>query len=54
MWTGIISLEGTEYYTLAPLTVVIVVGLPLLLLNRLFLILFNSFGGLLTDASANI
>lgn len=35
MWTGIVSLEGGEYYMLAPLSVLTFVGVPLLLLQNL-------------------
>jgi hypothetical protein len=40
MWTGIISLEGLEYYALAPLTIIVVIGLPLAILQWLFSLLF--------------
>lgn len=33
MWTGIVSLEGTEYYLLAPLTVLSFVGIPMYFLH---------------------
>ena len=52
LWTGVISLEGLEYYALTPLVVIVLVGLPLFLLSYIFTNLFAVLSAVFFSSSA--